>query len=111
MAEALLDGEAESLIRKFFEKAIAGDVSALRFCVGRILPPRRDRPVAFDLPEIKTAADAQAAASVILANCAEGNMSMDEAGKAIDLIEKYLRVTGVTDFDARLRAMEKGASK
>ena len=46
-AEALLDGEAEALTRKAVEMALAGDGTALRLCLDRIIPPRRERPVRF----------------------------------------------------------------
>jgi len=56
--EALLDGEAEVLTRKAIERAKDGDSVALRLCLERILPPRKDRPVSFALPKIESAADA-----------------------------------------------------
>ena len=46
--EALLDGEAETLTRKAIELAKAGDLAALRVCLDRIAPPRKDRPVLFE---------------------------------------------------------------
>jgi hypothetical protein len=49
-AEALLDGEAEGLTRKAIEAALGGDMPALRICLDRILPPRKERPVRFKLP-------------------------------------------------------------
>jgi Family of unknown function (DUF5681) len=58
-AEALLDGEAESLTRKLVEKAKEGDVGALRFCLDRICPPRRGRLVTVEIPEIRSIEDAQ----------------------------------------------------
>jgi Family of unknown function (DUF5681) len=48
--EAPLDGEAETLTRKAIELAKAGDLAALRVCLDRIAPPRKDRPVLFELP-------------------------------------------------------------
>ena len=65
--EALLDGEAEELTRKAIELAKTGDIPALRICLDRILPPRRDRPVAFELPKIESAKDAANAISAVLA--------------------------------------------
>src|SRR5580704_6937267 len=50
--EALLDGESEALTRKAIELAKGGDMAALRLCLDRILPPRKDRPVSFALPVI-----------------------------------------------------------
>src|SRR5215472_4734591 len=46
LAEAMLEGEAEGLIRKLVELALAGDVAALKICVDRIVPAHR-RPVNF----------------------------------------------------------------
>jgi hypothetical protein len=51
-AMALLDGEAESLSRKAVELALQGDTTALRLCLERIAPPRKDAPVTFDLPPL-----------------------------------------------------------
>jgi Family of unknown function (DUF5681) len=47
LAEQLLDGEAEGLIRQVIQKAKQGDMIALKLCLDRILPPRRDRAVCF----------------------------------------------------------------
>src|SRR5262249_52318163 len=61
LVEALLDAESEAITRKLLEKALDGDMAAMRLCVERLLPLRRDRPVAFELPSIANAADAQKA--------------------------------------------------
>ena len=37
--EILLDGEADRLTRKVVEMALAGDTTALRLCLERIMPP------------------------------------------------------------------------
>ena len=52
--EELLDGEAEKLTRKAIDLALAGDMVALRLCLDRTIPPRRDRPVLFALPAVET---------------------------------------------------------
>lgn len=49
----LLDGEAEALTRKAVELALAGDTTALRLCLERIAPPRKDAPVKVELPDIR----------------------------------------------------------
>jgi hypothetical protein len=49
-AESLLDGEAEKLTRTAIERALAGDGVALRLCLERLIPPRKDRPIRIDLP-------------------------------------------------------------
>ena len=54
-AAALLDGEFEALTHKAVELALAGDPTALRLCLERLLPPRRERAVRFRLPGLATA--------------------------------------------------------
>jgi len=52
--DALLDGEAATLTRKALELAKAADMQALKLCMDRMVPPRRDRPVSFLLPKIRS---------------------------------------------------------
>ena len=42
---------------KAVEMALAGDTVALRLCLDRLAPVRKDRPVMFELPPITTTAD------------------------------------------------------
>jgi hypothetical protein len=53
--ETLLDGQAQALTQKAIDLALAGDITALRLCLDRILPVRKDRPVTFDLPPVPIA--------------------------------------------------------
>ena len=62
----LLDGETEALTRKAVEQALSGDTVALRLCLERIAPPRKDAPVSFALPPMQSAADAAQGAGAIL---------------------------------------------
>ena len=49
-AEALMEGEAEAITRKAIELAKGGDGPALRLCMDRIYPPRKDRSVQAAVP-------------------------------------------------------------
>src|SRR5919199_5444647 len=77
-AEALLDGEAEALTRKAIEMAKAGDCAAIRLCMERLVPPRKDRPVMFDLPRLETASDSVKAAAAIPQGVASGDLTPTE---------------------------------
>ncbi len=105
-AEALLDGKVEALTNKLIDKALKGDMTAMRLCFERILPRNRDRAVGFNLPKIETAADACAASSAVLGECAAGNLSPSEAAAVIDLIVKHARIVELTEIEARLLALE-----
>jgi hypothetical protein len=104
--EELLDGEAEALTRKAVELALAGDMTALRICLDRILPARKDRPVAFELPAIDSAADAKTASAALLAAVAAGSLTPSEAAEVGKLIDAYLKAIEVTEILARLEKLE-----
>ena len=80
--EALLDGQASALTQKAIDVALTGDIPALRLCLDRILPPRKDSPVAFDLPEMKTLNDTVSAMGAIVKAVGDGDLTPTEAGRA-----------------------------
>jgi hypothetical protein len=85
--EALLDGEAGEITRKAIELAKEGDITAIRLCLDRLMPVRRDRPVVFELPTIETAADLPKATNALLQAVASGELTPSEAsdiGRAVD---------------------------
>jgi hypothetical protein len=104
--EALLDGEAEELIRKAIELAKNGDMSAIRLCLDRIIPPRKDRHVAFPLPAMNEAVDAVKGLASIVAAVANGELTPSEASELTKLVEGYARVLETVDHEERLKALE-----
>ena len=109
-ALALLDGQAEALTQKAIETALAGDTTALRLCLDRIAPPRKDAPVSFTLPPMTTAKDAATAAGAILDAVALGDVTPLEAAQVMGLIETYRRTLEICDLEARVAALETGAA-
>ena len=104
--EALLDGEADAITRKAVELAKAGDMTAIRICLDRLCPPRRDRHVTFAIPAIETAADTAKASSAILTAVADGDLTPSEAAELGKLIESYVKALEATEFEERLRRLE-----
>ena len=105
-AESLLDGEAEGLTRKAIELAMAGDLAALRLCMERILPPRRDRPVSLALPPLGGAVDAVGAMAVITAAVSEGVLTPSEAGELATLVSAYVKAVELGELGRRIAALE-----
>lgn len=109
-ALALLDGEAEALTRKAVELALDGDGAALRLCLERIAPPRRDAPVTFDLPRMETARDAATAAGAVLEAVALGELTPTEGAHIMGLVETFRRTLETSELEARVAALEGGAT-
>jgi hypothetical protein len=109
--EALLDGQAEALTQKAINMALEGDITALRLCLDRVLPARKDRPVTFALPAINTPQDAAATISAVLAAVAAGEITPSDASEISKLIEVYVETVKTAEFAERLNQLEKMSAK
>ncbi len=104
--ECLLEGEAENLTRKAIELAKGGDLTALRLCLERIAPPRKDPPVLFPMPKLETAADAVKASAAIVEAVASGDLTPAEASELGRLVEGFRRTLEVSELEERLSRLE-----
>jgi len=86
----LLEPHADAIIEKLIERATAGDPTALRLCVERIIPRAKpDQCTAFELPEGRIDSDdnmMQIANSVTEA-VASGRITIDEAEKFTEFLK------------------------
>jgi hypothetical protein len=105
-AQELLDGEAQALTRKAVELAQDGNVVALRLCLERLIPPRKDRPVSIELPPMKEAGDAVKVSSAIIQAVATGDLTPSEAEALARLVEVHRRTLELEEIDRRLTALE-----
>jgi hypothetical protein len=104
--EALLDGEAEALTRAAIEQALEGDTAALRMCLDRIAPARKDSPITMTLPKVETVRDAVAASQHVLAAVAAGEVTPDEAARVMALLTAHKSLVEVGDIEGRIAALE-----
>ena len=104
--EDLLQGEADGLTRKAIDLALEGDTTALRLCLERIAPARKDAPISFDLPPIANASEAAQAAAAVVTAVANGDITPLEGATVMGLVENYRRVLETSEFEARIAALE-----
>ncbi|MBU7579820.1 MAG: hypothetical protein KAF27_05035 [Porphyrobacter sp.] len=104
--EALLEGEHEKLTRKAVELALEGDTVALRLCLDRLAPSRRDAPVSFPLPPVRTATDAVAAGAAVLDAMAGGDLTPDEAGRVMAVLTAHKAMVTLGELEERIAALE-----
>jgi hypothetical protein len=95
-----------SITRKAVELAKAGDLAAIRVCLDRMVPPRRDRTVAFELPKMETAADMVKASAALLEAVASGELTPSEAAELGRLVEAHVKAIEATAFEERLARLE-----
>jgi hypothetical protein len=106
LAEKLMQDDAENIVNAVLTAARAGDMTAARIVLDRILPARRDNPVTFALPKIKRPADAVAASAAILAAVGDGRLTPGEALEVSKLIEGFVKTLEVAELEERLNELE-----
>ncbi len=104
--EELLSGEADNLTRKCIELAKGGDMQALRLCMERLCPPRKDSPISFELPRMETSTDAVSVLSGLLDEVASGNITPSEAQAVAGIVDTYRRTIETSELDARIKELE-----
>ncbi len=105
-AAALLAGESEALTRKAVEMALAGDPTAMRLCMERVLPPCRERTVKFSLPPIDAALagqtcgpsphDVSLAMNAVSSALARGEITPGEAETIAGVVDTFVRAIEAT---------------
>ena len=111
LLENLLAEDGEAIARKAIELAKAGEIAALRMCLDRLVPVRKDEPVVFDLPPLETAAASVAAAARIVAAVADGDLTPSEAMDVAKVIDVYVGALATKDFEERLAKLESAANR
>ena len=104
--EELLEGQHEALTQKAIELALAGDGPALRLCLDRIAPPRKDAPISITLPPVRSIEDAVDASATLLAAVAAGDVTPDEAGRVMALLTGHRQIIETGELERRIAALE-----
>lgn len=102
-AMALIDGQAEAITRKCIEQALEGDTTALRLCLERILPARKDVP----LPDwLDLGGDLTTDIDVIIRAVSGGVITPSEADALSKILEAKRKIIELRDIEERLCALE-----
>lgn len=86
-AEALMDGDASAITKKAIELAKAGDLTAIKLCLERILPPRKSRPLQVSVPKIEKTEDVLKAVNAVLLALSNGKVNIEEAEALLRTVE------------------------
>jgi hypothetical protein len=106
IAEALIDGSGELLVKKCVEMALGGDAAAMRLVMERLCPPRRERPVSLAMPKINAASDLIGAAAALTDATAAGDITPGEAASLSALVGNVAKAIETVEIVARLERLE-----
>ena len=108
MRELLIPHAAE-LVAKVVEMAKAGDTTALRICIDRLIPAAKAKDDPIMLPAMGDSLAANG--NAILQELAEGRLTPEEAQAAMSVLVSQARVVEIDDIEKRLAALEQGKAK
>jgi len=106
LAEQLMSDDVEAVIAKVVKAAKAGSIPAAKLILDRVAPPRRGRPVALALPDVRSPTGVTDALAAVVAAMSSGMISAEEATAIVAVIESQRRAIETEELEARLLAIE-----
>jgi hypothetical protein len=106
VCQATLDSHAENLTKKCVMQAYQGSPTAMRLCMERIMPARRQPTLRFKLPRTITIEDVAVASQAVVHGVARGDLTPAEGQAFSAMLEDRRRVIENQDQERRIRALE-----
>lgn len=104
---ALMEGDAENITRIAIDAAKAGDMTAVRLILDRLVPVAKERPVYFPrLPDTATAAGVSEAQQRVIQAVASGALMPSEGATLASMLETRRRALETEQLAARIAALE-----
>jgi hypothetical protein len=107
VSAAMLEGEADALVRRAIDQGLDGDLRAIRLILDRLEPAPKDRPIDFEMPPVAKAQDSIAAFGAISSAVAKGELTPLEAKALSTHLDCQVRAIERATFEERLEKLEK----
>lgn len=104
--DELLGDDGEAMVARLVKEARAGKSWALRLAIEKLLPARRDRRVRVELPRVDTTESVSAAVAEVIRLAADGELTVDDAGAFLRLIDTQRKAIETNELAARLELIE-----
>lgn len=104
--EQLLDDECQLLILKAMEMGKKGNIHALRLCLERILPVRKERTIHLELRPITSPQDLPIQFQDISTAVAEGRITPGEGESISNILASHARIMETVELDRRVSNLE-----
>lgn len=111
-ALAILEEGGDEVIKAVVEAAKAGDMSAAKIVVDRLVPPARERHVELpDFPDTSTVAGLNQAQQLILAAVANAELTPSEASILSGIAENRRKSMETAELAERIGQLERSVKK
>lgn len=108
LAEKLMQDQAEEVVQVVVNAALAGDLTAAKIIVERLVPVRKDCPLdpkAISLPPLRADNLVKASAAVVRA-VAGGRLTPSEGEALARILEGHRKVYELVDLENRIAKLE-----
>jgi hypothetical protein len=106
---ALFKPDAPTLVKKAIAMALEGDMTALRLCIDRIVPPLRaiEQPVHLDV----LSGSLSEQSNQILLAIADGKLSPGEGSSLLGALTSHSKIIETTELIERIEKLEQAAKR
>jgi hypothetical protein len=106
-----LEEHGQTLTKKCVQQALLGNTTAMRLCMERLMPARRQRVLRFKLPAIKTMADIASASETVVRGVVCGLLTPGEGQALAVMLDGRRRMIETQELELRIRALEENRGK
>jgi hypothetical protein len=106
MMKQLLEDQGEELLKKEIALALKGDRHARRFCLDRMFPSSKDRPIELELPPAENLQQVAVALSSVLQAVGTGQITPVAGVQVGNLLHLQNEVLKHADFERRILLLE-----
>jgi Family of unknown function (DUF5681) len=98
----LLDGKSEQLTAKLLEMALEGNIQAMRMCLDRTVPQRKERCINLDLRPVTSLKDRMFQFEDLTSAVAEGRITPSEGESFANILISQAKTLQLVEFARRL---------
>ncbi len=97
----------DSLLDVLLERALEGDMSAMKLCIERLCPPQKEFPLpAMTLPAIEGAEDLPKATAALLKAAVSGGVTPSALAAMSAAVKAHIEAVQTADLAERIRKLE-----
>ena len=108
--QALLTEYGDAVTRKCIMRALEGDVRAMRLCMERMSPARRDSYMRMKLPSIATLKDVEQANAKVVKAVGAGKITPTQGQIVSGILDSRRRVIETVELQERIEKLEQDAA-
>ena len=97
LAERLLEDQIREICATVVAEACAGNMQAAKIVLERILPPKKDRPIRINLPEMNSCTDLAKSMSFVINAVGSGQISPSEGEAIARILDMHAKTLELSD--------------